>query len=251
MTSKDINTTNNEQNITVAYADPLEELAAEARNNIENALKFVKGEWTINDEKVTAGAEFVACVDHLVRGWIRFDDQKVAERILVRRSEKKQLPERDDLSFADESEWPRDNKGVPRDPWVKQFFIPLLSTNDGKLVTFVTGSVGGRIAVGKLCDAFLNNERRRSIVKLDVSSFKSKDYGKVDSPAFRVIGFDEKPAEEPPEQAVVARQLRRRQKTRKAPAASTTKYLLIEEARAREADQIVGSLASFYRKIGD
>jgi hypothetical protein len=55
--------------------------------------------------------------------------------------------------------------------------------------------------VGKLCDAFLNNERRRPIVKLDVSSFKSKEYGKVDSPAFQVIGFEEAPAEEPPEPA--------------------------------------------------
>ena len=72
---------NETQNLPTTYIDPVEELANEARNNIENALKFVKGEWTINDEKVPDGAEFVACVDHLVRGWIRFDDQKVAERI--------------------------------------------------------------------------------------------------------------------------------------------------------------------------
>jgi hypothetical protein len=185
------------QNLPTAYVDPVEELAAEARNNIENTLKFVKGEWTINDEKVPDGVEFVAYVDHLVRGWIRFDDQKVAERILVRRGDRQRLPEREDLSYAEESEWPRDSKGKARDPWVKQFFVPLLNTNDEKLVTFVTGSVGGRIAVGKLCDAFLNNDRKRPIIKLDISSFKSKEYGKVESPAFQIIGYEETPAEQP------------------------------------------------------
>jgi hypothetical protein len=94
--------------------------------------------------------------------------------------------------------WPRDSKGKPRDPWTKQFFVPLISVNDGKLVTFVTPSVGGRIAIGKLCDAFLNNDRRRPIIKLDTSSFKSKEYGKVDSPAFQIVGYEDQPAEQPP-----------------------------------------------------
>jgi hypothetical protein len=190
--------TSETQNLPTAYVDPVEELAAEARNNIENALKFVKGEWTINDEKAPDGVEFVAYIDHLVKGWIRFDDQKVAERILVRRGDKQRLPEREDLSYAEESDWPRDSKGKPRDPWAKQFFVPLLAVNDGKLVTFVTGSIGGRIAVGKLCDAFLNNDRKRPIIKLDISSFKSKEYGKVDSPAFQIVGYEDEPAEQPP-----------------------------------------------------
>jgi hypothetical protein len=82
------------------------------------------------------------------------------------------LPEREDLSFAEEDEWPRDGKGARRDPWSKQFFVPLLNVNDGSVVTFVTGTVGGRIAVGKLCDAYLSNDRKRPIVTLDVSTFK-------------------------------------------------------------------------------
>jgi hypothetical protein len=190
--------TSETQNLpTTTYVDPVEELAAEARNNIENALKFVKGEWTINDEAVPDGIEFVACVDHLVRGWIRFDDQKVAERILVRRGDKQRLPDRDELSYAEEKDWPRDSKGKQRDPWVKQFYVPLIM-DDGKLVTFVTGSVGGRIAVGKLCEAFLNSGRKRPIAKLDVGSFKSKEYGEVDSPAFQIVGYEDEPAEQPP-----------------------------------------------------
>jgi hypothetical protein len=186
---------------TTNYIDPIEELANEARNNIENALKFTKGKWAINDEAVPDGAEFVACVDHIIRSWIRCDDQKVAERILVRRGDKQRLPDRDELSYAEESDWPRDSKGKPRDPWQKQFYVPFLGVSDGKLVTFVTPSVGGRIAIGKLCDAFLNNDRRRPIVQLDVSSFKSKDYGEVVSPAFQIIGYEDEPAEQPPDPA--------------------------------------------------
>jgi hypothetical protein len=91
-------------NLPTNYIDPVEELAAEARNNIENTLKFVKGEWLLNDEKVPDGVEYTACVDHIIRGWIRWDDQKVAERILVRRGDKQRLPDRDELSHAEESE---------------------------------------------------------------------------------------------------------------------------------------------------
>jgi hypothetical protein len=148
---------------------------------------------------VPNGVELIAYVDHLVRAWIRFDDQKRAESILRRRGDKERLPDRDELSYAEESEWPRDSKGKARDPWAKQLFCPLIAVNDGKLVTFVTGSVGGRIAIGKLCDAFLNNDRRRPIVKLDVSSFKSKEYGEIASPAFQIIGYEDEPAEQPPE----------------------------------------------------
>jgi hypothetical protein len=192
--------TSETQNLpTTTYVDPVEELAAEARNNIENALKFDKdGGWTINDEKVPDDVEFVAYPDHLIRAWIRFEDEKVVERILVRRGDKKSFPERDELSYAEENDWPADSKGKRRDPWGKQLYLPLLSTNDGKIVTFVTGSVGGKIAIGKLCDAFLNNDRRRPIVKLDVSSFKSKEHGKIVSPAFQIIAYEDEPAEQPP-----------------------------------------------------
>jgi hypothetical protein len=186
------------QNLPTMYIDPLEELAAEARNDLGAMLKFVKGKWTIGDDEVPAGTEFIVHIDHLVRGWIRFEDKKVVERILLRRDDRKQLPDREDLSYASQDDWPRDSKGVRRDPWAKQFFVPLLSVNDGTVVTFVTGTVGGRIAVGKLCDVFLNNDRKRPIVTLDVSDFKTKDYGTVESPSFKIISFEDEPAEPPP-----------------------------------------------------
>jgi hypothetical protein len=70
---------------STSYVDPLDELAAEARNDLGAMLKFVKGEWKIGDTTVPAGTEYVAYVDQLIRGWIRFDDKKVVERILAPR----------------------------------------------------------------------------------------------------------------------------------------------------------------------
>jgi hypothetical protein len=190
--------TSENQNLPTTYVDPVEELAAEARNDLGSMLKFIKGKWTIGDDEVPASTKLIVHIDHLVRGWIRFDDRKVVERILLRRGDKKKLPDREDLSYAEESDWPCDSRGRARDPWSKQFFVPMVNVNDGSVVTFITGTVGGRIAVGKLCDAFLNNDRKRPIVTLDVSDFKTKDYGTVDCPSFKVIGFEDEPAEPPP-----------------------------------------------------
>jgi hypothetical protein len=195
-------TANNSTRLSAQNVDPVEELAAEARSDLGDILKFVKGKWLIGDSEVPKNTEYVAHVDQLIQGWVRFDNKKIVERILARRTER--LPERDELSFTDEHGWPRDNKGAPRDPWVKQYYLPLVDTNEGAVVTFVTATVGGRMACGKVCDGYLNNDRRRPIVALDVSSFASKDYGKIDAPLFRIISFEEDAAEAAPASQPVA-----------------------------------------------
>jgi hypothetical protein len=177
------------ENLPAQYEDPIEQLAAEARNDFGTLLKFNKGERYVGDSAVLTSPEYIGHVDSLVIGWIRFDEKKVAERILLRRGEKKRLPDRDELSFADKSEWPLDSKGIARDPWVKQYYLPLIDTSDGALVTFVSGTVGGKIAIGKLCDKYLN-KNERPIITLDVGYFKSKEYGKVAAPDFKIIGFE-------------------------------------------------------------
>jgi hypothetical protein len=48
-------------------------------------------------DKAPADAEFIACPEAVVIGWIRFDNQRVAERILKRPGDKRRLPDRDEL----------------------------------------------------------------------------------------------------------------------------------------------------------
>jgi hypothetical protein len=193
--------TREKTNLPAQYDDNVAQLAAEAANDLGTLLKFTKNDkgvwaWMLGDGEAPAGAEFVAGVEALVIGWVRFDDGKVAERILKKPGDKRRLPERDELSMADKSEWPLDNKGQSKDPWVKQHYLPMLDAN-GALVTYVTGTVGGKIAIGKLCQAFLKN-KARPIVKLDVGSFRSRDFGVIPSPAFNIVGFEGVEEEAPP-----------------------------------------------------
>jgi hypothetical protein len=183
-------------NLPAQYDSNVEELAAEAANDLGTLLKFAKGVWTLGEDKAPAGAEFVACPEAVVIGWVRFDDKKVAERILKRPGDKRRLPDRDELSMPDKSDWPLDSKNAPKDPWVRQHYLPLIDDN-GALVTFVSGSVGGKLAIGKLCSAFLKN-KARPIVKLDVGSFRSKEYGAIPAPDFSIIAFEGVEAKEAP-----------------------------------------------------
>jgi hypothetical protein len=177
-----------EKNLPAQYDSNVEELAAEAANDLGTLLKFAKGIWSLGDDKAPVGAEFIACPEAVVIGWVRFDNQRVAERILKRPGDKRRLPDRDELSVPDKADWPLDGKHQPKDPWVRQHYLPLIDT-DGALVTFVSGSVGGKLAIGKLCSAYLKN-RARPIVKLDVGSFRSKEYGAIPAPDFSIIGFE-------------------------------------------------------------
>jgi hypothetical protein len=36
----------------------------------------------------------------------------------------------------------------------------------------------------------LKNSRARPVVKLDVGSFRSKEYGNIPAPAFQIVGFE-------------------------------------------------------------
>jgi hypothetical protein len=185
--SNDLVTTE-KSNLPAHYDSNTEELAAEAANDLGTLLKFAKGVWTLGDDKAPAGAEFTACPEAVVIGWVRFDNQRVAERILKRPGDKRRLPDRDELSMPDKSDWPLDNKGLPKDPWVRQHYLPLIDGDDA-LVTFVSGSVGGKLAIGKLCSFYLKN-KARPIVKLDVGSFRSKEYGAIPAPDFVIVNFE-------------------------------------------------------------
>jgi hypothetical protein len=191
-----------EGNKLVQYESAVEELAAQAANDLGTLLKFTKDEkgawsWLLGDNKVPEGTELVVGVEALVVGWIRFEDQRVAERILKKPGDKRRLPDRHELSMNDKSEWPLDNKGQPKDPWVKQHYLPMLDAS-GALVTYVTGTIGGKIAIGKLCDAYLKNNKVRPIVILDVGSFRSRENGVIPSPVFNIIGFEGVEAKEAP-----------------------------------------------------
>ena len=142
------------------YDNPWLEVAHEAGNDVGKMLKFVKGTWSCGDDEVAEGTEFVAHIDQLMRGWIKFEDGKVVERIIGKVADGFKPPPREELSDADPKDWrEKDADGNPKDPWTKQWLLPLVSLETDDVVTFVTGSKGGDAAIADLCRVFGHKQR--------------------------------------------------------------------------------------------
>lgn len=175
------------------YENPWLEAAAEGGNELGKLPKFVKGEWTIGDDAVADNAEYVAHIDQAIRGWVKFDDGKVVERIIGKIADGFKPPRRENLPDNDPANWhEKDADGEPRDPWVAQWFLPLIGVATGDVVTFVTGSKGGISAVADLCRVYGNKQRDglRPIVALRTRSYKHKQYGRIETPDLPIVGWD-------------------------------------------------------------
>src|SRR5262249_27227213 len=131
---------------TPAPENPYLKIAAEGGDNPGQLLKFVKGKWMIGDEQVAIGTEYVCYLNQAMRGWTKFEDNKATNRVIGKIADGFTPPERSELGDTDEAKWKRD-EGEPRDPWVHQYMLPMVSVDTGELITYVTGSEGGRIAV--------------------------------------------------------------------------------------------------------
>jgi hypothetical protein len=180
--------------VAVALAsNPFLEVAAEGGDNVGTLLKFTKGRWKIGDEAVKEGTEYVCHLPQAMRGWIKFEGGKVTDRRIGKIADRFPMPEREELGDNDPKRWTeKDAKGEPRDPWVKQYYLPLVSVASGELVTFVTGSHGGRTAVQDLCRVYGYKARpgELPIVALQVRSYKHEHYGTIENPKFAIVGWD-------------------------------------------------------------
>jgi hypothetical protein len=73
---------------------------------------------------------------------------------------------------------------------VAQTYLPLEHPETGELLVFVTGSAGGRNAVGALVRvASLNLQRGLPIIQLGVRSYKHKQFGRIENPEFPIVGW--------------------------------------------------------------
>jgi len=164
----------------------------------EKLLKFKKGKFFVMDDEVALGTEFICHASQLTIGWVKFVNNKVADRKMGRAAERFAPPERDELGDMDKSEWEyRDGEAV--DPWTFQHLLPLEHTETGEVYVFTTSSIGGRIATEQVVQAYAKRLRHtgsRSLptIRLVVTEMKSKKYGDVPRPHFEVIGWEGAPA---------------------------------------------------------
>src|SRR5262245_54706263 len=175
-----------------AYAE-----SAAPRTILGRLLRFSKGDFLTgeDDEPVENGALFVAGVDHLLVGWILWQGAKPVEQIMMPVALGQAPPRRDDLGHHDQTQWERDSKGEPRDPWAYTAYLPLLAEAGSGLHTFTTSSRGGHGALGELSRAYARHRRKepgllpRIALNVDSYQHSKREYGRVKVPNFTVIGW--------------------------------------------------------------
>jgi hypothetical protein len=143
--------------VTIRNETRLAGLAAFAQDNdtvmlAGDPLYFKKGFWFRGEKEFDpSGHHFL--VNHLeaYTGWTRWGDKKPVDQRLVRCADYARKEPREALGFTDKNQWETNDRGIPQDPWQPSDRIVLRTMDSGEdLLTFITGSVGGRNAIAKL-----------------------------------------------------------------------------------------------------
>jgi hypothetical protein len=168
----------------------LQKLAQDMQSsNLGKLLKFNKGKYLVGDDEVPAGTEMIAHVDQIALGWIKFRDNKVVDQRIGKAVDGFVEPDRGELGDNDKSQWERDPSGEERDPWVKQWYLPMEDRETGEVAVFVTSSNGGCRAITRLLNIFVRNPRAGlPIIRLDTASYRHRTYGRIEKPDFVIVG---------------------------------------------------------------
>jgi hypothetical protein len=137
--------------------------------------------------EIPAGTRFV--VIEVRSGWKRWADGRVAEFVTTVHGH---YPQRYELGFRDEAEWPRGPGGKSADPWQDSREVALVRETDFSEYTFCTSTGGGRAAVDALQRSIANANLFRSgqmpIVELQWRAMRT-DYGMKSKPDLRIVGW--------------------------------------------------------------
>lgn len=161
-------------------------------------LKFTKGDWLYGQEgdEIDIGTRFLANMDGLKQGWIRWENLRPAEEHLFLVVSGEQPPKRGDLGCTDQEYWDTDDNGNPRDPWQFTNVLPLrFLEGDREECTFNTTSRGGIGAIGVLCKAYGKEFQQRPgqtpVIEVGVDSYQhsNKSYGRIKVPTLTLVGW--------------------------------------------------------------
>src|SRR5262249_41214056 len=153
-----------------------------------------KGLYSIDDEPVALGTEYLAHTTAWTKCWIKFADGEVTERKMYRVALGETPPEREDLDDLDLI-GTKNADGMSADPWLFQYLLPLENTSTGEVVIFASSSFGGRRAIADLCDAYVKRTGKtgcgQPVIRLAKADMPTRKFGKVPRPQFEIIGWDE------------------------------------------------------------
>jgi hypothetical protein len=146
-----------------------------------------------SDEPLDETTRYAALVHEMWSGRIKFNgegEQPTRDGGLPYNGY--EMPPRESLGDLDPNEWPAGLDGKPTDPWLHQMLVPMQNLETSEVFTFQTTSATGRAAVGALMRAY--NRMRVAhpgevpIVQLKPSNYEHRTFGKVNIPAFVIVG---------------------------------------------------------------
>jgi hypothetical protein len=185
--------------ITQDTRDPFEAFAdaTAPQHIIGRLLRFSKGDFLVGEEaeEIAPGTVFVANLDALLTGWVRWWDGKPTDQAMQLVTENLPMPRREELGETDRNAWELGSDGEPRDPWAFTVYLPMMAA-DEELYTFTTSSRGGHTAIGKLCRFYARSRKFRPDchprVALNVDAYTHAEYGKIKFPVFSPCGWEPK-----------------------------------------------------------
>jgi hypothetical protein len=171
------------------HESPWGEIATE--HGSQTILKYIKGDWLIGEDEVPLGTKYVAFIDELACGFIKFNEDEAPDVHLAKvKFGRDKLPKRDGCGDVDQSEWEVGDDGKPKDPWQPIMQLPLSPVDHvGELVVFsAIGEGGARGAVADLCGVYDRSPRHGllPIIALGTRHYMHKKYGKVHVPVLKL-----------------------------------------------------------------
>lgn len=178
-------------NFFVTYGEATRQTAI-----VGKLLKFSKGDWMAGEsnEPIENGSQFIANMDELLVGWVRWSNNKPTDHQMGRVSAGYQPPRRNELGDTDQDQWEVGEDGQSRDPWQFTNYL-LLQDEDKELFTFTTSSTGGRNAIGDLCIKYGKMMRQKPnelpIIELGVGSYmhSNKAFGRIKYPTLSIVSW--------------------------------------------------------------
>jgi hypothetical protein len=181
--------------LTTSSAKTFENFEPDIRSRRQfpgSILKFNKGDWGHGKDAtpLPLGAELVACMPTLTRGWQRWGNKEVTDARLGLYVKGYRPPQRHQLGDLDKDLWELDKDGKPKDPWVYINGLTLVALDGGAVYTFITGTDGGLSAINALGYAAGNVPAGfYPVVALGVDSYqhKRREFGRVKVPVLSIV----------------------------------------------------------------
>lgn len=161
-------------------------------------LKYVKGVYQIgkneDETEIPLGTKVAAVIPSLHNGWLKWGGGKPVAYEMGEVIKGFKAPLRDALGDNEKATWEVDKDGIRRDPWQQNCLLIMIG-EDETIYTFSTVSDGGRRAIGELTAEYVKHAHERPsqvpIISLGTDRYKHDQYGWVDFPVFKVVGWQE------------------------------------------------------------